>query len=69
MKAGRRLPASVYSAVRRHIKEFGCHVRDRLTESFTYHVEFELMDRSISHWVGRCDACRRVVRVRMERQT
>lgn len=66
---GERLPSLVEDAVNRHIAEFKCHLRtpDQPVSSFTYHMEFEIGDYSASWWVGRCDACKAVVRVRLDK--
>lgn len=64
----KRLPSVVEEAVNKHVREHGCHLRDRPTESFTYHIEFENFGSYGNYWwVGKCDACHHTVRVYVEK--
>ena len=68
---GKRLPSKVEEVLNCHVKKHRCYPRTALEKlsSFTYHIEFENFGGyGPFWWVGRCDICHGVVRVRVERR-
>lgn len=61
-----KLPSQVEEAVNKHVEEHRCQLRDRPTESFTYHLEYEIGNARVYWWIGECDVCHRTVRVQVE---